>query len=307
MDGISKYAVSGSVTEVAFVQYYMDFNCVLPVEKELYFVQTVKLTWGLHTNTSVVPLARLDKLIDILYEKIRQRTHGADDEGKTVQRFFKHFDLFSNGSLNPKEFRQALEALGCTFAEPELDSIFDKYDAAKSGRFDYLEFSGHMALRGTGNNPNVNPIFSRARDPPTQALEKIRAELKRKGIYGIRQLVLLFKHFDKNADARLNRQELQWIFKQNGQNLNPSEFERVFKYFDVNGDDFVNSSEFIRGIRGELSAKRLAVVTAAWKKIAPSGDISNTDFVTAYDITKAPGYGYQTQDQIIEEFLDQID
>ncbi len=164
-----------------------------------------------------------------------------------------------------------------------------------------------MALRGTGNNPNVNPIFSRARDPPTQALEKIRAELKRKGIYGIRQLVLLFKHFDKNADARLNRQELQWIFKQNGQNLNPSEFERVFKYFDVNGDDFVNSSEFIRGIRGELSAKRLAVVTAAWKKIAPSGDISNTDFVTAYDITKAPGYGYQTQDQIIEEFLDQID
>lgn len=60
----------------------------------------------------------------------------------------------------------------------------------------------------------------------------------------------------------------------------------------MNGDDFVNSSEFIRGIRGELSAKRLAVVTAAWKKIAPSGDISNTDFVTAYDITKAPGYGY---------------
>jgi hypothetical protein len=52
-----------------------------------------------------VPLARLDKLIDILYEKIRQRTHGADDEGKTVQRFFKHFDLFGNGSLNPKEFR----------------------------------------------------------------------------------------------------------------------------------------------------------------------------------------------------------
>jgi hypothetical protein len=105
IDGISKYAVSGSVTEVAFVQYYMDFNCVLPVEKELYFVQTVKLTWGLHTNTSVVPLAKLDKLIDILYEKIRQRTHGADDEGKTVQRLFKHFDLFGNGSLSPKEFR----------------------------------------------------------------------------------------------------------------------------------------------------------------------------------------------------------
>lgn len=62
----------------------------------------------------------------------------------------------------------------------------------------------------------------------------------------------------------------------------------------MNGDDFINSSEFIRGIRGELSPARLAFVAAAWKKIAPSGDISNTDFVAAYDITKAPGYGFQS-------------
>jgi len=32
-------------------------------------------------------------LEDVVYEKIRQRTHGTEDEGKTVKHFFKYFDV----------------------------------------------------------------------------------------------------------------------------------------------------------------------------------------------------------------------
>ena len=71
---------------------------------------------------------------------------------------------------------------------------------------------------------------------------------------GIRGLVNLFKRFDANLDSKLDRHEAQWVLKENGHTLSPSEFERIFKYFDKNNDGFISISEFIRGIRGDLSA-----------------------------------------------------
>lgn len=145
---------------------------------------------------------------DIVFEKIRQRTHGSDDEGKTVKRFFKHFDLKGNGTINPNEFKKALEAIGCVFKDNELSAIFNKYDTNQSGKLDFEEFAGMMALRGTGNNPNVNPVFGLTREPPHQILDKIRSVLKAQGIYGIRSLVALFKRFDSNSDTKLDRHEI---------------------------------------------------------------------------------------------------
>lgn len=70
-----------------------------------------------------------------------------------------------------------------------------------------------MALRGSGNNPNVNPVFAINREPPHQVLDKIRKTLKVKGVYGVRSLVALFNKFDTNQDSRLDRHEIQWILK----------------------------------------------------------------------------------------------
>lgn len=135
-----------------------------------------------------------------------------------------------------------------------------------------------MALRGTGNNPNVNPVFGLTREPPHQVLEKIRSVLRAKGIYGIRELVALFRKFDSNSDSKLDRHEIQWVLKQNGQNLTPSEFERIFKYFDKNGDGFISISEFVRGVRGELEGARAACVNDVWRRIAPKGVMLCNDF-----------------------------
>ena len=48
---------------------------------------------------------------------MRQKTHGADDEGKTIMRIFRHFDLDGFGTIEPKEFYKALETLGCVFGK----------------------------------------------------------------------------------------------------------------------------------------------------------------------------------------------
>jgi Ca2+-binding EF-hand superfamily protein len=73
-----------------------------------------------------------------------------------------------------------------------------------------------------------------------------------------------------------------WGLKENGHNLSPSEFERIFKYFDKNNDGKINYDEFLRGLRGELTERRKSLILLAFKKLDRTGD----GFVTLEDIEK---------------------
>lgn len=107
-----EYRSSGSsVSESAFVEHYCDISAVLPAEKDEYFVDTVLETWGLSEESFISP-QRVAELEDILYEKVRQRTHGADDEGKTAAKVFRHFDKDESNTVTFDEFVQALEFYG---------------------------------------------------------------------------------------------------------------------------------------------------------------------------------------------------
>lgn len=107
-----RYRTQGdTVTEDSFLEYYADVSACLPAEKDEYFIDTVLETWGLNDESFVSP-ERIQELEAILYEKVRQRTHGADDEGKTAKRVFRHFDKDESGYVSFDEFHQVLEAYG---------------------------------------------------------------------------------------------------------------------------------------------------------------------------------------------------
>jgi calcium-dependent protein kinase len=91
--------------------------------------------------------------------------------------------------------------------------------------------------------------------------------LRARGLPGVHGLVSLFRRFNPSADAKLDRHELQWVLKENGHSLTPSEFERIFKYFDKNNEGFISISEFVAAVRGELSAQRDAVVREVYSRI----------------------------------------
>lgn len=109
--GLGYRATGDAVTEDAFLNYYADVNACLPAEKDEYFIDTVLETWGLSEDSYISP-QRIEELIDILYEKVRQRTHGADDEGKTAARIFRHFDVDESGFVTFDEFTEVLEYYG---------------------------------------------------------------------------------------------------------------------------------------------------------------------------------------------------
>jgi hypothetical protein len=120
VDILGKRQVGGNITEQAFIEYYADVNATLPAEKDDYFVDMVLKTWALTMSKVFVTPERVKEIESIIFEKIRQRTHGADDEGKTVKKIFKHFDIDGFGTIEFSEFKKALETLGCVFKDVEL-------------------------------------------------------------------------------------------------------------------------------------------------------------------------------------------
>ena len=308
---ISEKATGGEITEEAFIGYYADINAVTPVDRETYFVTCVLKTWGLEGTAVTVNPSRLAELEDIVFEKVRQRTHGADDEGKTVRKIFKHFDLDGFGTIEFSEFTRALESLGCTFAPHEQRAIFDKYDKDGNNKLDYEEFAAWFAIKGSGNNPNVNPVFGISREPPNQVLKKILDTLKARGAHGIRGLGIVFRRMDNNGDRKMDRNEFMWGLRENGHTLSPSEFERIFKYFDKNNDGKISYDEFLRGIRGEMNERRVSLVKMAYRKLDRdgSGMVDLNDIAIAYDVTQHPKFktGEMSKNDILSEFMAQWD
>lgn len=118
----------GYITEQGFIEYYADINACLPAEKDDYFVDMVLKTWGMSIDKSIISAKKIEEIEEIIFEKVRQKTHGADDEGKTLMKIFRHFDLEGYGTIPLSNFLQALETLGCNFGKVEMEAIFKKFD-----------------------------------------------------------------------------------------------------------------------------------------------------------------------------------
>jgi Ca2+-binding EF-hand superfamily protein len=67
---------------------------------------------------------KLIQIETIIFEKVRQRTHGVEDEGRTIKKTFKHFDLNDSGTIEFGEFKKVLESYGCVFKDSELQGLF---------------------------------------------------------------------------------------------------------------------------------------------------------------------------------------
>lgn len=301
----------GFISENSFLEYYADINACLPAEKDDYFVDLVLKTWGLNSSKALVSPQKIQELEDIIFEKVRQRTHGADDEGKTVRKIFRHFDLDGYGTIELQEFKKSLETLGCVFKDYEIEAVFNKYDANGNGKLDYEEFASFFARKGSGNNPNVNPVFGTTREPPNQVIQMIKDNLKARGATGIRGMGIVFRRIDTSRDRKLDRQEFMWGLRENGFTLTPSEFERIFKYFDKNNDGKIDYDEFLRALRGDMNQRRRELVMLAFKKLDRTGDgvITIDDLKDQYDVSFHPKFksGQMSKQAILEEFLSQWD
>lgn len=267
-------------------------------------------SWGVTSGDGYVSPERLAELEDIIFEKVRQKTLEGEDEGETVLRAFRYFDLQNTGRVNRQAFNQALNKFGCVFLAHELGALFCNYDKNNTGTLDYKEFSQVFALMGSGNNPNYNPVFSLLQAAPEEVLARVRNAVMGRGSHGVRGLMRCFHRADKAQNGWLSRHEFTWALKENGHALTKTELNKLFRYFDKNGDDRVCFSSFMESIRGRMNEARIGVIKMLWSKLCPDGDsMSLSDLMSHYRCNQHPRVlkGVNTEKQVMEEFINQFD
>lgn len=222
-------------------------------------------------------------------------------------KLFRFFDADGSGAVTISEFQGALERLGCVFTINEIRALFNKYNKSGSGKLIYEEVSGLFASRGAGDQNQ----FTTTREVPYAVLDKIKKELLRRGLHGIRGLGIVFRRIDSTKSKSLDRQEFEWGLRENGHILSPLDLDRLFKYFDKNLDGSISYDEFLKALRGDLNEFRKRVIESAYKKLdhTENGKVTIEDLRAAYDTSAHPDFrsGKKTRDQILNDFLAQWD
>jgi len=80
--------------------------------------------------------------------------------------------------------------------------------------------------------------------------------------------------------------------KESGQKLSEQEFERLFKYFDKNGDGSITVSEFLRGVRGDLPQSRQRFLENIFRRLTPNPEITIAELQQVFNLQSDPDYRY---------------
>ena len=176
-----------------------------------------------------------------------------------------------------------------------------------------LKKENHALQRQQHHAKGARELASHARRAELEAtVQMLRNKvIVRGGPYGIRGLSRLLKSCDDDNNGTLSQTELRNCFTDMGIKISSQNLEDVFVYFDSDNSGSVSFDEFMEGIRGELSEKRLAVIDQAFDVIDESGDgdLSMGELKKKFRCESHPSIVDKsaTREQVTKEFLGQWD
>ena len=136
----------------------------------------------------------------------------------------------------------------------------------------------------------------------------LRYILFQRGPRGLMALKRTFMLLDENSDKKISFAEFEKMFKRYRLNLSEIEVNNLFNYFDKDKSGFIDYSEFLNGITGELNEFRKNILKQVFDKL----DKNETGFITvkilrdSYDPKGHPlvRQGKRSEDEILGEFID---
>ncbi|RAL40407.1 hypothetical protein DM860_006477 [Cuscuta australis] len=139
-----------------------------------------------------------------------------EDEIKGLKEMFKNMDADGSGSITPSELRTGLAKLGSNLSVDEIKQLMDAADIDKNGTIDYMEFI-------------------------TVAMHRHRLENER-------NLFMAFKHFDKDGNGYITRDELMHAMKDYGMG-DEATIREILNDVDTDNDGKINYDEFKQMMR----------------------------------------------------------
>lgn len=112
---------------------------------------------------------------------------------------------------------------------------------------------------------------------------------------------------DDQGDRKIDKSEFYWGLKDQGADISKAEAQCLLDHLDLNGDGVVSFDEFLVGLRGKPSDKRMAFIDKAFLKFDAdgNGEITAADLRGVYNCSMHPKVqeGKMTEDEVFVEFL----
>jgi len=142
-------------------------------------------------------------------------------------------------------------------------------------------------------------------------MNDIKETLKRRGSMAIRGIGRVFRILDDNRNRQLDVNELMWGLKDFDIHLSEEQTRVLISHFDRDNSGTVNFDEFLRALRGELSASRVSYIRQAYDKldINKDGLVKLDDIARIYDVSKHPDVidGKKTPEEAYREYMSMWD
>lgn len=129
-----------------------------------------------------------------------------------------------------------------------------------------------------------------------ELVEQLRRQCLRRGVGGIKELSVVFRHMDTDFSKRLCFDELAEGVKSFGLNVTEEELQLLFDEFDKDKNEQVDFLELLAILRPPMSKCRVDVVNEAFDKLD-----ANQDGVLKLDDLKSKFYRHSNHSKKIHK------
>lgn len=143
------------------------------------------------------------------------RTELTEEQRQEIKEAFDLFDTDGSGSIDSKELKVAMRALGFEPRKEEVKRMISEMDKDGSGTIEYPEFEEMMASKMA------------ERDPREEILKA-------------------FKLFDDDNTGKISFKNLKRVARELGETMTDEELMEMIEEADRDGDGEINQEEFLR-------------------------------------------------------------
>ncbi|XP_051877561.1 centrin-2 isoform X1 [Pristis pectinata] len=138
-----------------------------------------------------------------------------EDQKQEIREAFDLFDTDGTGSIDVKELKVAMRALGFEPKKEEIKKMIAEIDKEGTGKIDFNEF--------------LSVITQKMAEKDTKE-----------------EILKAFRLFDDDETGRISFKNLKRVAKELGENLTDEELQEMIDEADRDGDGEVNEQEFLR-------------------------------------------------------------
>ena len=147
--------------------------------------------------------------------KPKRRTELTEEQKQEIKEAFDLFDTDGSGTIDAKELKVAMRALGFEPKKEEIRKMIQDVDKDGSGVIDFPEFLDMMTAKMA------------ERDPREEMLKA-------------------FRLFDDDESGKISFKNLKRVAKELGENMTDEEIQEMIDEADRDGDGEINEEEFMR-------------------------------------------------------------